>query len=393
MTAWMHRRLEALQKRHLLRTLRPVESGAEAWLEVDGRRCLNLSSNNYLGLAGNPVVRSAAAAAAQEYGAGAGAARLIAGTSPLHEALELKLASFKGTEGALLYSSGYTANLGVIPSLVDEGDTVFGDELNHASIIDGVRLSGAAYVAYPHRDMDALEAMLKALTEKDHKGRRMVVTDTVFSMDGDLAPLPDLVAVCERYDAVLMVDDAHGTGCIGPAGKGAAAYFSVEDHVPVTMGTLSKALGGFGAFIAGDSLLRDYLMNTSRSFMFTTALPPAVIAASMAALEVLERESELPARLQENAGYLRDGLRRLGFDTLGSETQIIPVKVGDSQKTMEFAQRLREEGVFAVAIRPPTVPPNGSRIRASVMATHTRADLDLALNAFQKAGRALGLLA
>ena len=390
---WMERRLDALERRHLLRAVHAVADGAEPWLVVDGRRCLNLSSNNYLGLVGHPEVRAAAADAAQRYGAGAGAARLVSGTHPMHDELERRLAHFERAEAALLYNSGYTANIGVIPALLSDGDTVFGDELNHASIIDGCRLSGATYLTYWHRDVNALETKLKTLDAAGGRGRRMVVTDSVFSMDGDIAPLAGLVELCERYDAMLMIDEAHGTGCLGPGGRGAASLAGVSGRIPVTMGTLSKALGSFGAFISGDDVLREYLVNTSRSFMFTTALPPAVVAASLAALDVLEREPQLAICLQEKAAYFRKGLQKLGFDTCGSQTQIVPVRVGESEKALHLAQVLRDANVFAVAIRPPTVPLGAARVRASIMATHTWEDLDMALAAFGAAGKTTGVLA
>lgn len=390
---FLRERLRALEKRHLLRETRPLADGAEPWGTVDGRRLLNLSSNNYLGLATHPEVRAAAAEAAQTQGAGSGSSRLIAGTSELHETLERRLAAFKGAESALLFNSGYTANTAAIPALVGPGDVVLGDELNHASLIDGCRLSRADYRTYPHRDAEALEAELRALDEGPKRNRRvLVVTDTVFSMDGDIAPLPALVALCERYGALLYVDEAHASGCIGPGGRGALAACGLEGRATISMSTLSKALGSFGAFVSGESVLREYLVNTARGFIFTTALPPAVVAASLTALDVLEREPERVERLQENGRYLREGLRRLGFDTLGSETHIVPLLAGESAVALDFAARLRERGVHAVAIRPPTVPMGAARIRASVMATHTTADLDLALAAFAEVGRELGLL-
>ena len=251
--AWMASRLHALEKRDLLRETQVVEEGTEPWLTIQGRRYLNLSSNNYLGLSNTAAVKSAVASAAQEYGAGSGAARLITGTHPLHESLENRLAHFKGQEAALLYNSGYTANLGVVPSLVGPRDIVIGDALNHASLIDGCRLSGAEFMTYPHRDMCALEDLFKGL-ENQRRSRRLVVTDTVFSMDGDIAPLSDLVEMCERHDAMLMVDEAHATGCLGPGGRGVAAQLGVQERICVNMGTLSKALGSFGAFVVGTGL-------------------------------------------------------------------------------------------------------------------------------------------
>ncbi len=390
--AFARERLRALERRHLLRHTRPLGSGAEPWAELNVRRVLNLSSNNYLGLAGHPLVRTAAAHAAESEGTGAGASRLIAGTGGPHEELEARLARFKGSEAALLFNSGYAANLAAIPALIGPGDVALGDELNHASIIDGCRLSRADYETYPHRDVEALAEALRGLDQSGHRGRRLVLTDTVFSMDGDIAPLPDIVDVCDRYGAILYVDEAHATGCLGPGGRGALAAFGLEGRAPVAMSTLSKAFGSFGAFISGETLLRDYLVNTARGFIYTTALPPAVVAASLAALDALEREPERVERLQENGRLLREGLQRLGFDTSSSETQIVPVLVGESATALEFAGRLVERGVFAVAVRPPTVPLGRARIRASVMATHTRADIELALTAFGEVGRELGLI-
>ena len=390
--AFARDRLKALERRHLLRQTQPLRFGAEPWAELDGRRVLNLSSNNYLGLAGHPEVRTASAHAAESEGAGTGASRLIAGTSSLHEELEARLARFKSGEAALLFNSGYTANLAAIPALVGPGDMALGDELNHASIIDGCRLSRADYATYPHGDVEALAAALRGLDQRGHKGRRLVLTDTVFSMDGDIAPLPDIIEACERYGAILYVDEAHATGCLGPGGRGALAAFGLEGRAPVAMSTLSKAMGSFGAFISGETVLRDYLVNTARGFIYTTALPPAVVAASLAALDVLEREPDRAERLQENGRLLREGLQRLGFDTSSSETQIVPVLVGESATALEFARRLVARGVFAVAVRPPTVALGKARIRASVMATHTQADIDLALTAFGEVGRELGLI-
>ena len=388
---FMRRRLEALRSRRLYRQLRVVPDGAQPWITVDGRRLLNLSSNNYLGLATHPSVK-AAAAAAETHGCGAGSSRLIAGTFPLHQALETRLGSFKQAEGALLFNTGYTANLGVIPALVGPGDLVLSDELNHASLIDGCRLSRAEYRIYPHCDVAFLEHELSSAVRENHRGRRLVVTDTVFSMDGDVAPLRAIADLCGAYGAMLLVDEAHGTGCLGPGGRGLVAELGLEREVTVSMSTLSKALGSFGAFVTGSSLVMEYLVNVCRSFIFSTALPPPVVAASLAALDVLEREPELVERLQDNGAFFRQGLQALGFNTLRSETHIVPVLVGDSARALQMAEVLRQEGVFVVAIRPPTVPFGSARIRASVMATHTRADLELAREAFERVGKREGLI-
>ncbi len=387
------RRLEALRRRHLHRHLNPITNGVDPWIEINGRRLLNLSSNNYLGLATHPEVTAAAATAAQTLGCGSGASRLISGTTELHQILETRLARFKNAERALLFNSGYTANTGVIPTLVGPGDLVLGDELNHASLIDGCRLSRADFHAYAHRDAGALEEQLSKSVRAGPSRRRLVVTDSVFSMDGDLAPLTEIAALCQRYDALLLVDEAHATGCFGPAGRGLVARLGLEKDVTLTMSTLSKALGGFGAFITGESLLIEYLINVCRGFIFTTALPPTVVAASLAALEVLEREPQFVDRLQANGDRLRRGLQDLGFDTLGSETHIIPVLVGSADRAMEMAANLRQAGIFAVPIRPPTVPMGAARIRVSVMATHTASDLELAIEGFETVGKRIGIIA
>ncbi|CCF84059.1 8-amino-7-oxononanoate synthase [Nitrolancea hollandica] len=387
------RRLEALRRRHLHRHVSPIANGVDPWIEIDGRRLLNLSSNNYLGLAMHPDVTAAAATAAQALGCGTGASRLISGTSELHQRLETRLARFKNAESALLFNSGYTANTGVIPALVGPGDLVLGDELNHASLIDGCRLSRAEFHTYAHRDAGALEEQLSRAAHEGRGKRRLVVTDSVFSMDGDLAPLTEIAALCRSYDALLLVDEAHATGCLGPAGRGLVAHLGLEEDVTVTMSTLSKAFGGFGAFVTGGSLLIEYLVNVCRGFIFTTALPPTVVAASLAALDALEREPEMVERLQANGDRLRCGLQKLGFDTLGSETHIVPVLVGSSDRAMEMAANLRQAGVFAVPIRPPTVPMGAARIRVSVMATHTLSDLEFAIAAFENVGKQIGIFA
>ena len=369
------RRLDA----GLQRRLRPVDGPQSTRLLIDGRSVLSLCSNNYLGLADHPEVIEASVAAAREYGVGAGASRLISGSMHIHHELEERLAKFKRAEACLLFTSGYQANLGVITSLVGEGDTVFSDALNHASLVDGCRLSRASVVVYPHGDANALEARLRAVPAR----RRLIVTDSIFSMDGDAAPLAEICALAEQYDAMVMVDEAHAAGMLGPSGAGLVEALGLEHRVTVQMGTLGKAFGAFGAYVAGGNALIDFLINRARAFIFTTALPPPVVAAAAAALTIVEREPERRAALQRNAARLRQGLRGLGYDVRGDGTSaIVPVVIGDADATMALSAALLDRGVFAHGIRPPTVPVGTARIRASVMATHSDADIDEALAAF-----------
>jgi 8-amino-7-oxononanoate synthase len=389
---FLHQRLEALKEKDLYRHMCTIESAQESWVTLEGRKVLNLCSNNYLGLASHPQLKEDAARAAQEWGCGSGASRLVCGDFSFHRSLEKRLAAFKGTEAALLYTSGYTANLGIIPALVGQGDWVFSDELNHASIIDGCRLSQAKITVFPHNDLTALEDELRRISASGRSRRKLIVVDSVFSMDGDLAPLPDLVNLAEKHESLLMIDEAHATGVLGPGGRGRLAHFGLEKRALVSMSTLSKALGSLGGFVAGSRVLVDFLLNTSRSFIFTTALPASVVASSLAALSILEADPTLPLKVQDNAHYLRDGLQNLGYNTLNSETQIIPVLIGDATRTLEMSRLLLNEGVLATAIRPPTVPEGTCRIRTTVMATHTRQDLDFALGAFEKSGRRMGII-
>lgn len=388
---FMEHRLDTLRSHHLYRQLRTASAGSEAWLIIEERPVLNLSSNNYLGLASHPELKSAIAAAAAE-GGGMGSSRLIAGSSERHHALEECFARFKCAESALLFTSGYTANVGVLTSLAGAGDLILSDELNHASIIDGCRLSRARCEIYPHGDVAALQALLASAMQSGHKGKIIIVTDTIFSMDGDRAPLAEIADLCSRYNAILVVDEAHATGCIGPGGRGVLAEADIKYEATLSMSTLSKALGSFGAFITGPALVKEYLINVARNFIFTTALPPAVIAASQAAVHVLEQHPSLVAQLQENAAFFRAGLQDIGFNTLASSTHIIPILIGDSALALEMSGELLRNGVFAVAIRPPTVPANTARIRTSIMATHSRADLLYALAAFERVGRRLRIL-
>ncbi|MDQ1518445.1 MAG: 8-amino-7-oxononanoate synthase, partial [Actinomycetota bacterium] len=366
-----------LEAAGLGRRVRALESASEPEVVLDGRRVLCLASNNYLGLAAHPEVVEAAAGAARLYGAGSGSARLVTGGLTIHDELEARLAAFKGTEAALLFSSGYLANLGTVAALVGPGDAVFSDELNHASIIDGCRLSRADVHVYRHGDAGHLADRLGAWRRNAGAGpRALVVTDSVFSMDGDVAPLPDIVAACDRHGAVLMVDEAHATGVVGPGGRGAVAGFGLEGRVGVVMGTLSKSLGAAGGFIAGSAALCAYLRNRARSFIFDTALPPPTAAAALAALAIVEREPERPVRARRLAGRLAAGLRAAGYDVPDPPAAVVPVVIGAPDAAVGLSARLLDAGVLVTAIRPPSVPDGTSRLRATVMATHTDGEID-----------------
>ena len=382
-------RLDDLARRSLLRRLRTIESASDAEVTLDGRPVILMASNNYLGLAAHPAVKRAAIEATERFGVGAGAARLVSGSLPPHEELESELAKFKGTEAALTFGSGYLANLGVIPALIGTDGRIFADRLCHASLIDGCRLSGASLRVYRHNDMAHLKSLLaKGPAKRD----TLIVTDGVFSMDGDLAPLPDLVELAGRYGARLFVDDAHGTGVMGAHGRGTIEHFGLEDRVPFHMGTLGKALGTSGAYVAGPAAVITYLVNTARTFLFATAPPPATAAATVAALQIVRTDPSRRARLWENRQYLWSGLTRLGFRLTDSASPILPIVVGDAPKTVAMADRLLELGVYAPAIRPPTVPRETSRIRATVTSEHSRTQLDQALAAFERAGREQGVI-
>jgi 8-amino-7-oxononanoate synthase len=376
--------LAQLARKHVLRRLVSVESSGGARITMKGRDLLLLCSNDYLGLASHPDLRKAASDAMERYGFGSGASRLVSGTSALHEELERRLARFKETEAALLFNSGYAANTGIIPAIVGEGDVVLSDGLNHASIIDGCRLSKAKVLVYRHKDVEHVEQLLK---QNHDANRRLVVTDGVFSMDGDIAPLPGLASLAERYNALLMVDDAHGTGVFGDHGGGVVERFGLTKRVHIQMGTLGKALGSFGAYAAGSRGLIDLLVNRSRSFMFSTALPPAICAASLAALDIVEDHPERRDTLWKNRDRFIAGLRTCDIDTGGSESSIIPIIIGDSAKTLKTSEKLFEYGIYATAIRPPTVFENTARIRTTVTAAHSEQDIDFALDVFKNLKR------
>jgi 8-amino-7-oxononanoate synthase len=383
----LRHRLEDLESQGLRRRLRIVDGPQGPSVELDGRALLLLCSNNYLGLADHPRLRLAAAEAAFALGTGAGASRLISGSMSIHAELEARLAEFEGTEAALLFGSGYLANTGTIATLARDG-VVLSDELNHASIIDGCRLARAETFVYRHCDLEHLEWGLRQA-----QGRAsLIVTDGVFSMDGDVAPLAELSTLARRHDCRLMVDEAHATGCIGPEGRGSVAAAGLSGQVDVVMGTLGKALGSYGAYICGSRELVDYLVNSARPFIFSTALPPPVVAAGSAALELLVERPKRVERLAANATALREGLQEQGLATGTSQTQIVPVMIGEAGDAIALTERLLELGVFAQAVRPPTVPPGTCRLRLCAMATHRVGDLRKAARLIGKAARELGLV-
>jgi glycine C-acetyltransferase len=388
--------IDRLREQSLYRPLRVMDGPQAPRTTMDGRPVISLSSNNYLGLATHARLVDAAIEATRELGAGSGAVRTIAGTMELHEELERRLAAFKHVEGVLTFQSGFAANSGVIPTVTNEDDLIVSDSLNHASIIDGVRLSKASRAVYEHKDVDKLEEVLRAARDKG--GPRgayrniLVITDGVFSMDGDIAPLPDICEVAERYEAAVMIDDAHASGVLGRNGRGTVDHFDLHGRVDVQVGTLSKAIGVVGGYVAGTGALRDYLIQRSRPFLFSTSHPPAVVAACLAALDVLETEPERLERLWDNTGFFKKGLESLGFDTGISETPITPVIVGTADVAQRMSQRLFEQGVFATSVVFPTVALDKARIRTIVTSEHTRDELQQCLDAFAAVGRELSLI-
>ena len=380
-------RLAELRRAGLHRRLRVIEGPQGPRVMLDGAEVLLLCSNNYLGLADHPRVRQAAGEAAERYGAGAGASRLVSGTMSLHRRLEERLAEFKGSEAALLFGSGYLANTGTVAALAPQGTVVFSDELNHASIVDGCRLARAETFVYRHRDLDHLEWGLRQAA-----GRAgLIATDGVFSMDGDIAPLPELVALARDHGCLLMVDEAHGTGALGPGGRGAVAAAGLSGEVDVIVGTLGKALGSYGAYVCASGQVVELLVNTARPFIFSTAPPPPVVGAALAALTLLVARPGLVEQLRRNASILREALAAGGLETGSSRTQIVPVIVGDPGRAMALCERALEFGVFAQAIRPPTVPPGGARLRLTAMANHRGDELRGAARVIAAAAAELGI--
>ena len=382
-----------LRTRHLYRGLRVLTSAQGPVVDVDGRRVVSLSSNDYLGLTHHPRLREAAQAAVAEFGVGSGAVRTIAGTLSMHEALEAELAEFKGVPAVLTFQSGFTANTGTIPTITGERDLIVSDALNHASIIDAIRLSKAARKIYPHGDVAALRSILEEVrTQQEPYRLVLVVTDGVFSMDGDIAPLPAIVEAAEAAGAAVMVDDAHGSGVLGKDGRGTVDHFGLHGRVDIQVGTLSKAVGSLGGYVAGPTALREILTQRARPFLFSTSHPPAVVAACREAIRVMQEEPELQARLWENTRRFKAELVRLGFDTGRSETPITPVMMGDPETAMRFSDRLLDAGVFAQPVVFPTVAIDKARIRTIVTAAHTAEQLDRCLEAFATVGRELGVV-
>ena len=381
--------LDALRERGVFSLPRELESEQKATVIIDGHEVITLSSNNYLGLTVNPRLKELAISAIERYGVGSGSVRTIAGTMSLHNELEEKLARFKHTEASLTFQSGYATNLGVISALMQEGDMIISDELNHASIIDGIRLCKAPRKVYPHKDMTGLRRVLE---ESKGASKVMVVTDGVFSMDGDIAPLPEIVELAEEYGAFVMVDDAHSSGVLGRNGRGSVSHFGLDGRVALQVGTLSKAIGALGGYVACSKDVRDFLLQRARPVLFSTSHPPSVVATCIGAIDILEEDNSLVERLWENTAFFKRGLEQLGFNTGRSETPITPVIVGEGALAMQLSKRLFEEGVFAQGIVYPTVPADKCRVRTIVTALHTRDELTKALDIFEKVGKELKII-
>lgn len=388
MSNMFHDEIRRLKEVGLYRQMRYLQSPQLPHVEIAGKNCLMLSSNSYLGLCDDPRLKQAAVDAMEKYGVGSGGSRLTTGSYEIHQQLEKEIAAFKGTEAALVFNTGYMANVGVISAIAGRDWVIFSDRLNHASIIDGCRLSGAQVVVYKHGDSTDLEEKAQ-----NHQGKRsLIVTDGLFSVDGDIAPLPEIVSVAKKHKMLLMVDDAHATGVLGKSGKGTAEHFGLQNAVDVQMGTLSKALASEGGFIAGSRDLIDYLVNKARSFIFSTALAPSTIAVSLKALEIVQTEPRLRQALIDNTLWLRKKLQEAGFTVSHYPTPIISVVLGPPELTMDFSRKLMEKNIFVSAIRPPTVPQGTSRLRINLMASHTKDDLKRAVDAMTEIGKAMGIL-
>jgi glycine C-acetyltransferase len=387
--AFLGRELDALKEQKLYRHLRVLEDEQKAHTTVDHKSVVNLSSNNYLGLTTHPRLREAALKAIERYGVGTGSVRTIAGTMDIHMELERRLAEFKQVERVVVFQSGFTANAGTVSAILTKDDVVISDELNHASIIDGCRLSKAAIKVFPHKDVDAARKIIKGLPESQ---RKLLITDGVFSMDGDLGPLPALCDLAEETGCIMMVDDAHASGVFGSNGRGTVDHFGMHGRVDIQVGTLSKAIGALGGYVAGNTNLIEFLYHRGRPFLFSTSHPPSVVLTCMAALDVLMEEPQIIERLWDNTRFFKEGLRRLGFNTGMSESPITPVMAGEGAKAMLLSDKLFERGVFAQGIAFPTVARDKARVRTIVTATHTTEDLQYALDQFAAVGREIGLI-
>ncbi len=385
----LRKEIDDLKEKGLYRTLKVIEETQYPVARIDGKELILFSSNDYLGLAGHPEMIKSSVEATKRFRTGSGSSRLLSGTIELSRILEKRIAEFKGCEEGIVFSTGYMTNLGVITSLAGKDDAAIIDKLNHASIIDGCKLSGAQLRAYPHKDMKKLEEILSSSM---NFRRRLIITDGVFSMDGDIAPLKDIVQLADKYGAIVIVDDAHGTGVLGKTGRGILEHFEMKGDSIIQMGTFSKALGSLGGYVVGSHTLIDLLRNKARQFIYTTALPPGVLAASIAAIEVIEREPEQRSLLWSNTERFREGLKKSGFNTMESSTPIIPILTGDEEKTMRLSNGLYEEGIYAPGIRPPTVPHGMGRVRFSVTALHTEEHLKKAQDALEKVARELGII-
>ncbi|MCG8539199.1 MAG: 8-amino-7-oxononanoate synthase [Clostridia bacterium] len=380
--------LSSIKENGLYRDCKYLSSSQEPRVNMEEREIILLGSNNYLGLCNDMDVKEAAKDGIDNYGAGSGGSRLTTGSYDLHRELEDKISSFKGTEGALIFNTGYMANIGVISTLCDRKWVIFSDRYNHASIVDGCLLSGAKLVRYRHCDMDDLERKINI-----YKGsNNLIVTDGVFSMDGDVSPLPDIVRLAKKHDIITMVDDAHGVGVLGHRGRGTPSYFNLNGEIDIQMGTLSKAIASVGGYVAGKKILIDYIRNTSRSFIFSTSLPPSAIAASLKAIEIIQGDDERRKKLMNLSKWFREKLLKIGFNISSTITPIIPILIGDAVKAVEFSESLLEEGIYVPAIRPPTVPRGSSRLRISLMATHRHGDLRYVLRALKHHGKRLGII-
>lgn len=389
-TDWIQQELDSLKSQGLYNQIRTISSPQGAWLTVDGKKVLNFCSNNYLGLANHPTLVAAAKKATDDFGVGPAAVRSIAGTMSLHVELEKRLAEFKGVEAAITFQSGFTANLAVVPALVGKEDVIFSDRLNHASIIDGCRLSGAKIIAYEHNDVKSLEEQIKANLSQYR--RAMIITDGVFSMDGDIAPLPAIYEVAKKYDILLMVDDAHGEGVLGKGGRGIVDHFGLHGKVDVEVGTMSKAFGVVGGIVAGKSVIVEWLRQRGRPFLFSSAVTVPDAAACLAAVDLLEDSTQLVDKLWDNAKYFKTEMKNLGFNTGVSETPITPVMLGEAPLAQQFSRELFEANVFGMAIGFPTVPQGKARIRVMISAAHSVDDLDQGLDAFKQVGKKLGVI-